>query len=67
VHDEPIDLIDVASVLDCNPNAVWFAAVGPERAELVGNVMGSRTRLAAALDTDAAAFPRCCASGWDIP
>ena len=57
VHDDPIDLIDVAAVLDCNPKAVWFRAVGPEKAELVGNVMGARRRLAAALDTDEAGFP----------
>ena len=57
VHDDPIDLIDVAAVLDCNPNAVWFRAVGPEKTELVGNVMGTRRRLAAALDTDEAGFP----------
>jgi 2,5-furandicarboxylate decarboxylase 1 len=57
VHDEPIDLIDVASVLDCNPSAVWFRAAGPEQAELVGNVMGTRRRLAAALDTDEGGFP----------
>src|SRR5437588_4009371 len=57
VHDDPIDLIDVAAVLDCNPRAVWFRAVGPERAQLVGNVMGTRRRLAAALDTDEAGFP----------
>ncbi|MBV8320190.1 MAG: hypothetical protein JO049_05885, partial [Hyphomicrobiales bacterium] len=37
VHDDPVDLIDVAAVLDCNPHAVWFRAVGPERAELAGN------------------------------
>ena len=57
VHDAPIDLIDVAAVLDGNPKAVWFRAVGPEKTELVGNVMGSRRRLAAALDTDEAGFP----------
>ena len=57
VHDDPIDLIDVAAVLDCNPQAVWFRAVGPEKAQLVGNVMAARRRLAAALDTDAAGFP----------
>jgi UbiD family decarboxylase len=57
VHDAPIDLIDVAGVLDCNPNAVWFRAVGPERTELVGNIMGARRRLAAALDSDEASFP----------
>jgi UbiD family decarboxylase len=57
VHDDPIDLVDVAGVLDGNPGAVWFRAVGPERTELVGNVMGSRRRLAAALGTDEARFP----------
>src|SRR5436305_1134663 len=57
VHDRPIDLIDIAAVLDGNPNAVWFRAVGPERTELVGNVMGSRRRLAAALETEEAQFP----------
>src|SRR6185295_13024577 len=58
VHDAPIDLIDVAGVLDGNPKAVWFRAAGPEKAELVGNVMGSRARLACALDSDARAFPK---------
>ena len=57
IHDDPIDLIDVASVLDGNPKAVWFRNVGPEKTELVGNVMGARSRLAAALDTDEKKFP----------
>jgi 2,5-furandicarboxylate decarboxylase 1 len=52
VHDAPIDLIDVAGTLDGNPRAVLFKAAGPEKAEIVGNVMGSRRRLARALDTD---------------
>jgi 2,5-furandicarboxylate decarboxylase 1 len=52
VHDKPIDLIDIAAVLDGNPRAVLFKAAGPEKAELVGNVMGSRKRLANALGTD---------------
>src|SRR3984893_3642215 len=52
VHNAPIDLIDVVGVLDGNPHAVLFKAAGPERAELVGNVMASRRRIAAALDTD---------------
>ena len=67
VHDEPIDLIDVAAVLDCNPNAVWFRAVGPEKTELVGNVMGdaapARRR---ARHRRSAAFRRCCANGCGI-
>ena len=39
VHDKPIDLIDVAAVLEGNPRATWFKSVGPEQAELIGNVM----------------------------
>jgi 2,5-furandicarboxylate decarboxylase 1 len=52
VHEEATDLVDVANVLENNPRAVLFKSAGPERAELVGNVMGSRKRLAMALDTD---------------
>jgi 2,5-furandicarboxylate decarboxylase 1 len=44
----PVDLADVAAVLEDNPKAVLFAAAGPERAQLVGNVTGSRTRIARA-------------------
>ena len=58
VHDAPIELVDVAAVLDGNPKAVWFRNVGPEKAELVGNVMGARERLGLALDTDAAGFAK---------
>src|SRR5260370_2717069 len=58
VHEKPIDLIDIAGVLDGNPKAVWFRAVGPENAELVGNVMGGRARLGLALGTDAAGFSK---------
>ena len=52
VHDKPIDLVDVGEVLEGNPRAVLFKAAGPEKAELAGNVMGSRKRLALALGTD---------------
>jgi 2,5-furandicarboxylate decarboxylase 1 len=48
VRKEPIDLAEVAEVLDGNPRAVMFRAVGPERHELVGNVTGSRARIAQA-------------------
>ncbi len=54
IHDQPIDLVDVAGVLEGNPRATLFKAAGPEKAELIGNVMGSRKRLALALDTDEA-------------
>jgi UbiD family decarboxylase len=52
VREKPVDLVDVAAALDGNPRAVLFKAAGPEKAELVGNVMGSRKRLASALGTD---------------
>src|SRR5262245_34291763 len=45
---EPLDLADVADALEGNARAVLFRAVGPERQELVGNVTGSRSRLALA-------------------
>src|SRR6478672_9680633 len=44
----PTDLADVAAILEGNPKAVLFGAVGPERQELVGNVTGSRARIARA-------------------
>ena len=47
-RDEPIDLADIAGVLEGNPKAVWFRAAGPERQELVGGVTGSRARIALA-------------------
>ena len=43
---ERVDLADIAEVFEGNPKAVWFSAVGPEPQELVGNVTGSRTRIA---------------------
>jgi len=46
---QPVDLIDVGAFLDGNAKAVLFRAAGPEKAELVGNVMGSRRRLALAM------------------
>jgi UbiD family decarboxylase len=48
---EPVDLIEIAPRLDGNAKAVLFGCVGPERTQLVGNVMGSRRRLALAFGT----------------
>src|SRR6266702_358661 len=50
IRREPIDLAGVAEALEGNPRAVMFAAVGPERQQLVGNVTGSRARIARAFD-----------------
>ncbi len=48
VVSKPTELADVAAILEGNPKAVLFRAVGPERQELVGNVTGSRARIARA-------------------
>ena len=48
IVDTPTDYADVAAQLYYNPRAVWFRNVGPEGAELVGNVVASRSRIARA-------------------
>ena len=48
IRSEPTDLAAVADALEGNARAVLFRAVGPERHELVGNVTGSRARIARA-------------------
>jgi UbiD family decarboxylase len=45
---EPIDLAGIAEAMEGNRKAVLFRAVGPEKAELVGNVTGGRARIATA-------------------
>jgi 2,5-furandicarboxylate decarboxylase 1 len=47
-HEAPVELADIAKVVDGNPRAVHFLAAGPERQELVANVMSSRSRIARA-------------------
>ncbi len=47
---EPIDLVDVAARLDGYPHAVLLRRAAAEEAQRVGNVMGSRRRLALAFD-----------------
>jgi 2,5-furandicarboxylate decarboxylase 1 len=45
-RDAAVDLAGIAEILDGNPRAVHFLGVGPERQELVGNVVSSRARVA---------------------
>jgi 2,5-furandicarboxylate decarboxylase 1 len=54
--DEATDLADVARILEGNAKAVLFRAVGPERQELVGNVAGSRARIARAFGVEPGAL-----------
>jgi 2,5-furandicarboxylate decarboxylase 1 len=44
----PVDLADIAKILEGNRRAVHFVAAGPEGQELVGNVVSSRSRIARA-------------------
>lgn len=54
IVEDDIELGAVAAILEGNEKAVLFKNVGPERATLVGNVAGSRERLALAFGTDEA-------------
>jgi UbiD family decarboxylase len=51
VRAGPAELADVAAALEGNAKAVLFERVGREGAQLAGNVMGSRARLARAFGT----------------
>jgi len=57
-HDAPIDLIELAEILNGHPKAVLFRNAGPEGVEVVGNVLGSRARLAAAFGVEPADLAR---------
>jgi UbiD family decarboxylase len=53
VHDEPVALADLSSIIEASDKAVLFRKAGPEQLELVAGVMGSRRRLAIALGVEA--------------
>jgi 2,5-furandicarboxylate decarboxylase 1 len=48
IHDEAQPLGKMGQFLDGNPKAVLFRNAGPEKAQVVGNVLGSRERIARA-------------------
>jgi 2,5-furandicarboxylate decarboxylase 1 len=48
IIEQPIELADLTAHLDGNAKAVLFRAVGPEKAEIAGNLTASRSRLALA-------------------
>jgi UbiD family decarboxylase len=52
VHDEPVAMADLSSIIEASPKAVLFRKAGPEQLELVAGVMGSRRRLAVALGVE---------------
>jgi UbiD family decarboxylase len=48
IREQATDLVDVARIFEGSRKAILFRSVGPEGAELVGNVTGSRSRIARA-------------------
>ncbi|MDP6175608.1 MAG: UbiD family decarboxylase, partial [Rhodospirillales bacterium] len=48
VHDEPVALSDLSTIIENSSKAVLFRKAGPEQVEMVGSVAGSRSRVAAA-------------------
>ena len=50
-HDGNVALADISKIVEASDKAVRFKSAGPEKQELVANVMGSRKRLAVALET----------------
>jgi UbiD family decarboxylase len=55
---EAVDLTAIAAILDAKSEAVRFRSVGPEGAELAGNVMSSRSRFAHAFGVAGPEVPR---------
>ena len=49
ICDEPVALADLTAHMDGNRHAVLFRNAGPEKTEIVGNLLADRSRLAAAL------------------
>ncbi len=52
IRDTSIDLAALAEVMEGNRKAVLFRSAGPEQAEVVGNVMGGRARIAKAFGVE---------------
>jgi 2,5-furandicarboxylate decarboxylase 1 len=50
VHDEPVPLTRLSSIIETTSKAVLFKQAGPEHVELVAKTAGNRRRLAAAFD-----------------
>ncbi len=48
IHEEAVSLAAMAAIIEASTKAVLFRRAGPERAEVVVGVNGSRSRVAAA-------------------
>jgi UbiD family decarboxylase len=51
VHEEPVALVNLSSIIENTPKAVLFKQAGPEKVELFAKAAGSRARLIAAFDS----------------
>ena len=52
VHEEPVPMIGLSTIIEATPRATLFKNAGPEHFELVAAVSGSRRRVAAAFGSD---------------
>ncbi|HZD40357.1 MAG TPA: UbiD family decarboxylase [Terriglobales bacterium] len=52
IHEESVPLSDLSHIIEASPKATLFRRAGPEEAEVVAAVCGSRRRLAAAFGLD---------------
>lgn len=50
-HDNPVELADIAALMEGNARAVWISRPSGDSISLAGNVTASRSRLAKAFDT----------------
>src|SRR5580698_903805 len=51
IHDKPVPLTGLSSIIEGTDKAVLFKSAGPERAEIVAKTAGNRKRVAAAFET----------------
>lgn len=52
IYDAPVPMRDLSALIESTPRAKLFRSVGPERFEMVSNIIGNRRRLAAAFGVD---------------
>src|SRR5262245_40587284 len=52
VHEEPVAMIDLSTIIEATTKATLFKKAGPEEYEMVAAVAGNRRRIAAALGVD---------------
>ena len=51
IHDEPVPLTGLSSIIEATPKAVLFKQAGPERVEMIAKAAAGRKRILAAFDS----------------